>query len=211
VTGELDGAWHLVGRGASIVSLELPAPVGPVATGDAAVADTIVRAIARLFAREAMVEVVEPDASGRLVRRARPVRGQDIAVVTAFREQAAAVQLRLRTYLPHDVSAQVIVQTANALQGLERPLVVVWHPLSGLQAISPFVVDPGRFCVALTRHSVGCLVVGRAGVLDQLDRAPQGPTVPVGVEDDPYLTGLSAHRAILQRLHALNRAVAVAA
>ena len=42
---------------------------------------------------------------------------------------------------------EVVVETANKLQGLEFDVVVAWHPLSGLPEPDGFHLDPGRLCV----------------------------------------------------------------
>ena len=72
--------------------------------------------------------------------------GADIAVVVPHVAQAGAVRALL-SGLP-----DVLVGTANALQGLERAAVVAVHPLAGYRSAESFALDRGRMCVTLSRH-----------------------------------------------------------
>ncbi len=76
----------------------------------------------------------------------RRVQPTDVAVITPHVEQASAVAARLA-----DVPG-VLIGTANQAQGLEREAVVVIHPLAGYREAPHFATDPGRLCVALSRH-----------------------------------------------------------
>jgi hypothetical protein len=109
----------------------------------------------------------------------RPLRPGDIAVGVTHRDQRGYVRTALQTVrgltgLPVD---EVVVDTANVLQGREFEIVVVWHPLSGRRDASEFHLDAGRLCVLLSRHRQACIVVSRGGIRDQL--AGHAPTEPV--------------------------------
>jgi hypothetical protein len=67
-------------------------------------------------------------------------------VITPHVEQASAVAARLA-----DVPG-VLIGTANQAQGLEREAVGVLHPLAGYREAPSVATDPGRPCVALSRH-----------------------------------------------------------
>jgi hypothetical protein len=83
-----------------------------------------------------------------------PLTASGVAVVTAHVAQAAAVRAMLAD-LP-----DVLVGTANQLQGLERAAVVALHPLSGYRDLgSATVADSGRACVMLSRHRVHLTVI----------------------------------------------------
>lgn len=196
----VDDALRLLERGASVAAVELP-PAPPV-QDDPEIAMAIVRLAERLFGRGAHVVAALDD--GEV---ARPLGVDDLAVVCSYREQVTAVQSRLPSWLRD----RVLVETANRLQGLERRVTLVWHPLAGVRQASAFSTDLGRYCVALTRHSVACLVVGRAGMDSVLDRAPAPEAPPLGVDDHPEYEGLHAHRVLLRRLRDLGRIVAVPA
>ena len=53
----------------------------------------------------------------------------------------------------------VLIGTANQAQGLERDAVVVIHPLAGYREAPAFATDPGRLCVALSRHRAHATIV----------------------------------------------------
>ncbi|GCE42603.1 hypothetical protein Rhow_006732 [Rhodococcus wratislaviensis] len=83
----------------------------------------------------------------------RPMTAADIAVVVPHVSQAAAIRALLSDH------PDVLVGTANSLQGLERAAVVVLHPLAGYRTAAPFGLDPGRACVMLSRHRAHMSVV----------------------------------------------------
>ena len=88
-------------------------------------------------------------------RRAAPASSSpaDLAVITPHVEQASAVRARLA-----DVP-EVLIGTANQAQGLEREAVVVLHPLAGYREAPAFATDPGRLCVALSRHRAHATII----------------------------------------------------
>jgi hypothetical protein len=91
--------------------------------------------------------VVDGDGNERLLQP------HDVAVITPHVEQASAVAARLAD-LPG-----VLIGTANQAQGLEREAVVVIHPLAGYREAPSFATDPGRLCVALSRHRAHATIV----------------------------------------------------
>ena len=99
-----------------------------------------------------------------------------IAVGTAHRDQAAAV----RAALAELGAADVTVDTANRLQGMEFDVTVILHPLSGRPDATAFHLETGRLCVLTSRHRHACIVVGRAGVSDLLDEYPSTEPVQLG-------------------------------
>lgn len=85
----------------------------------------------------------------------RPLAPSDIGVVTAHVDQAAAVERRL-VGVPG-----VTVGTADSLQGGEWLATVVWAPPAGVKPVIEFDLDPGRLCVAISRHVTHCIWVER--------------------------------------------------
>lgn len=85
--------------------------------------------------------------------QARRLEPSHVAVITPHVEQASAVAARLA-----DVPG-VLIGTANQAQGLEREAVVVIHPLAGYREAPHFATDPGRLCVALSRHRAHATIV----------------------------------------------------
>lgn len=82
-----------------------------------------------------------------------PLTAAEIAVVVPHVAQAGAVRALLAD-MP-----EVLVGTANALQGLERPAVVALHPGAGYRSAESFWLDAGRMCVTLSRHRAHLTVV----------------------------------------------------
>lgn len=76
----------------------------------------------------------------------RTLAESDVAVVVPHVAQAAAVRATLAD------RPDVLVGTANSLQGLERAAVVAVHPLAGRRSAEAFALDGGRLCVMLSRH-----------------------------------------------------------
>lgn len=110
----------------------------------------------------------------------RQIVPADIAVVAAHVSQAAALRAAL-SGLP-----DVLVGTANQLQGLERPAVVALHPLVGATTITDFNTDPGRACVMFSRH--------RAHLTTIMDSR----TPALLAAGDPAHMGTAAHQTLLR-------------
>lgn len=152
----VDGAIDRLGTG-SVVGLTLATPdSGPPLELDEEVADAAVRVVERLLDRQVDV-VVDGDRE-----RLQP---EDIGLCATH--HVMNVQLELR--LPWKLKDDVIVDTPERWQGLERKVMVMVHPLSGVTRPSDFDLHTGRLCVMASRHKVGLVVVGRDHILDTLD------------------------------------------
>jgi len=187
----LDRAIDRAQAGASIVQVELP----PRITGEADgyLADTIVALIERLFQRAA--HLVDDG-------REQPLTPEMVGVVCGHVSQVSAIVERL----PRPLS-EILVETSDRFQGLERPVMLVYHPLSGRADADDFHLDAGRLCVMLSRHHVACFVVSRGGLTDMLLRhAPSGDRI-LDVEEDGEFEGWRAHLSILQSLKRQGRVV----
>lgn len=182
--GAEDEVLERLASGESLVWRGLPEAAPGV--NDPELADTIAATIARLFARGAVIWDHEGE---------RPLQPGDVGVVCAQVTQVAAVRERLGSGL-----GEVLVETADRFQGLERAIMVAWHPLSGRSEIGAFQLNAGRLCVMLSRHRIGCVVVGRAGIARRLGaEVPMGERV-LGQEGDPVYEGWRAQRRILAGL-----------
>jgi AAA domain-containing protein len=187
----IDGAIDLAARGASLVALELPAIV----TGevDEELACAVVSLITRLLQRR--TELYDGDTEQRITAAMIGVTCAHVSQVNAIRER-----------LPADLS-EVLVETSDRFQGLERPVMVIHHPLSGRVDATLFHLDAGRLCVMASRHRIACFVVSRRGVEDLLLRyAPSGERV-LGLEEDSEFSGWSAHLFIARRLRERDRVI----
>ncbi|MFD5832136.1 AAA domain-containing protein [Streptomyces collinus] len=124
-----------------------------------------------------------------------PLTADRIAVGTAHRDQAAAVRSALTGLGVTDV----VVDTANRLQGREYDVTVVLHPLSGRPDATAFHLETGRLCVLASRHRHACIVVCRAGVTDLLDDYPSTEPVQLGTVVK-FPDGWEANHAVLAHL-----------
>jgi D-alanyl-D-alanine carboxypeptidase len=108
-----------------------------------------------------------------------------VAVITPHVEQASAVAARLAD-LPG-----VLIATPNQAQRLEREAVVIIHPLAGYREAPVFATDPGRLCVALSRHRAHATIVVDANSDAVLCHAQA---------DAPHDTALAVQRRVLTAL-----------
>jgi hypothetical protein len=183
----LDHALNVAAR-EGWARLELPRAA--VLQADPETIDLIAALVKRLFHRRPQV---------RCERTSRPeVLGPSrVAVGVAHNDQKDL----LRAALDAAGLGEVVVETANKLQGLEYELVVVWHPLAGLPEADSFHLDPGRLCVLLTRHRQACVVVGRAGDAELVeDQLPPPTPAYLDWDPDPVLDGWEVHREVFAAL-----------
>lgn len=152
-----------------------------------------VRACAALAAR--LVQRGAQTLSERAVA-SLPVTPSRVAVGTAHRDQAAAVRSALAAQ--HGVT-DVVVDTANRLQGREFDVVIVLHPLSGRRDATAFHLEAGRLCVLTSRHRHACIVVARAGIPELLDAHPSVEPVHLGVPVK-FPDGWEANQAMMAHL-----------
>jgi hypothetical protein len=135
---------HIQLDGAALPELSVQ-PATPLAgPGDSTITATVATRVRELLSGGL---VVDGDGNERLLQP------HDVAVITPHVEQASAVAARLAD-LPG-----VLIGTANQAQGLEREAVVVIHPLAGYREAPSFATDPGRLCVALSRHRAHATIV----------------------------------------------------
>lgn len=111
----------------------------------------------------------------------RPMTAADLAVVVPHVAQAAAVRAHLSDH------PDLLIGTANALQGMERPAAVALHPLAGYREATPFGTDLGRACVMISRHRAHLSLITDATTPNVLAHAEQTPAV-------------TAHRGLLDAL-----------
>ncbi len=183
----LDSALDLAARD-GWVQVELPQAA--VLQADPEAVGLIAKLVARLFDRLPRVRCEREPALAELT----PGR---VAVGVSHNDQKD----QLRIALDDSGLCDVVVETANKLQGLEFEVVVMWHPLSGLPEADEFHLDPGRLCVLLTRHRQACVVIGRAGDRELLDDRPPPPTAAyLGHDSDPLLDGWEIHQAVFDTL-----------
>ena len=154
-----------------------------------------------------LVELLAELAEGALARspsvvdertgpEGQPLTPARLAVGVSHRNQRAAVAIALQRRGLGDV----VVDTANRLQGREFDVVLALHPLSGRSDASAFHLDAGRLCVLATRHRQCCVLVGRAGAERLLSDYPPPGRAVLRVHKDPELDGWEAHARFLEHL-----------
>lgn len=123
-----------------------------------------------------------------------------IAVGVSHREQRSRVEAALAR-LEGDVpgARDIVVDTANRLQGREFDVTVFLHPLSGRRDATAFHLETGRLCVLASRHRHACFVVARAGIPELLDAHPSSEPVHLGLPVS-FPDGWEANQAVLSTL-----------
>jgi len=120
--------------------------------------------------------------------RPRPLTAQDIAVSSSHRVMNSALTAALSQWV-----GEVRVDTPERWQGLERPVMIAIHPLSGVIDPSAFDLETGRLCVMATRHQSALIVLARdhigSTLADFVPSAGQAPGRPdvVGRGHDAHL------------------------
>lgn len=176
------GGWSL---------LELPSAYLPQTDPE------LVQVIASLVSRLLSCSATYQDDAGT----PRSLAAGDLAVGVAHRDQRGFVRLAVDAALEAMglPAGSVVVDTANRLQGRQFQVVVAWHPLSGRRDATEFHLEAGRLCVLMSRHRHACIVVGRAGIRQQLEAYPGTDPVWLG-EALPAVDGWTANLNALEVL-----------
>jgi hypothetical protein len=103
---------------------------------------------------------------------------------------------------------ELSVDTPERWQGLQRPIMIVVHPLSSVTDPSDFDLETGRLCVMASRHQVALIIVTRDHVGKTLTHfipeAAQAPGQP-----DISGRGHAAHSVFWNALSNANRIFAL--
>jgi len=194
----IDRALDALSNGASIVVVIAPPKLLAPEQIDEELAQLQAQIVQRAITRGATWEGVR-----RLTERDIGCADAHVASGAALRRELLGMNISV------DPSTGVLVETPEIWQGLQRPLMVVKHPLSGLRRIDEFALEPGRACVMLSRHQLGCLVVTRAGIADALDDYQHDSGArPTGSEDMIW-AGREAHWALWNELERRSRIFSV--
>jgi len=118
----------------------------------------------------------------------RQLTPTDIGVCATHRAMVGEIHRQLG-----DQFAGVRVDTPERWQGLERPMMVIIHPLSGVMDPTPFDIETGRLCVMASRHQAGLIILARDHVeASIMEFIPTAAHAPGGV--DVVGIGHAAHR-----------------
>jgi hypothetical protein len=115
--------------------------------------------------------------STELGEELRAIRPEDIGVCASHRKMNGEITKKLGPEL-----SGISVDTPERWQGLQKPIMIAVHPLSGVTAPSQFDLSTGRLCVMASRHQVGMIFVARDHVgktiEDVIPYATQAPGQP---------------------------------
>lgn len=183
----IDQALDSISEGKSIVAITIPGEPPPADDRDPAVEEVCGRIVARVLQR-----------GGRWEGRTDLGEAQ-IGVVDSHVLSGNSI----RAQLQRQGNPGVRVATPELWQGQEVPLMLLKHPLSiGAAAPGEFELDPGRFCVMLSRHLLGSIIVTRESVESALrDYLHDASKTPIGSRDMAW-QGFNAHNAVWHALDA---------
>jgi AAA domain len=143
----VDSAIDLLTTG-SVAMLALPTPDGgPPLEEDVEVARAAAALARRLLERKAGVVTESGEAE---------LAPDDIGLAASHRVMNSRMMEALG-----DLAGRVRVDTPERWQGLEKQVMIVVHPLSGVVRPSAFDLATGRLCVMASRHRVGLVLVSR--------------------------------------------------
>ena len=126
---------------------------------DREIAEVAAKIVQRLLQRECLIST---DANEQ--NKPRKLQPVDIGIVSTHNQMNTAIQ----NALPSGTS-DIRVTTPERWQGLERPIMIAIHPLSGVMYPSSFDLETGRLCVMASRHQSACIFVTRDHVGETLD------------------------------------------
>ena len=126
---------------------------------DREIAEVAAKIVQRLLQRDCLIST---DANEQ--NKPRKLQPVDIGIVSTHNQMNTAIQ----NALPSGTS-DIRVTTPERWQGLERPIMIAIHPLSGVMYPSSFDLETGRLCVMASRHQSACIFVTRDHVGETLD------------------------------------------
>ena len=190
----IDVAIDLLSSG-SIAALTVPTPAdGPPLEEDLEVAEIAASVVTRVLERAQQM---------KLHGNESPFGASQIGMIATHR----VMNTRMREALPPEIASEVMIDTAERWQGLERPIMVVIHPVSGVTSPTVFDLETQRLCVMASRHQIGVIIITRdhlATTLHELSpSAEQHPGRP-----DAFGAGREKHEEFWNLLVESGRVVA---
>lgn len=172
--------WDCLGDGRPIALTVPTPPHGPPIEIDHELAHAAAVVVRELLESGAQVR----DGQGPV----RPLAAEDIGVCSTHRVMNAALTSTLLPWIP-----QLSVDTPERWQGLQRPVMIAVHPLSGVTDPSAFDLETGRLCVMASRQQAALIMLTRdhvgqtlANYIPSAEQAPGRPDV-VGRGHDAHV------------------------
>lgn len=168
-------------------ALTIPTPEhGPPVEVDREIAAAAAKIVEELLSADARLRLPDKDSPGKSTTRI--LTPADIGLTSSHRVMNAELGNALGTR-----ANEIRIDTPERWQGLERPVMVAVHPLSGVTDPSAFDLETGRLCVMASRHQAGFILLTRDHVGETLrnyvpsaGQAPGRPDV-VGRGHDAHL------------------------
>ena len=126
---------------------------------DRELAEVTASIVKRLLDRGCMISTNQSESE-----KPRKLKAEDIGIVSTHNQMNTAIQHELASGL-----SKIRVTTPERWQGLQRPVMIAVHPLSGVMFPSSFDLETGRLCVMASRHESACIFVTRDHVGETLD------------------------------------------
>lgn len=177
---ELSNGWGDALATGRPLALTVPTPDhGPPIEVDHEIAQAAANIVNELLSRPARL---------RLDKIGRELTADDLGITSSHRVMNAALASALGS-----LANRIRVDTPERWQGLERPVMIAIHPLSGVSEPSAFDLETGRLCVMASRHQSGLILLTRDHIGETLRNyvpsANQAPSRPdtVGRGHDCHL------------------------
>ncbi len=188
-----DDAIDLLESG-SMAGVTLPTPdEGPPLEEDLELAQAAAGIVERLL---------DSDITIRIDGKERALEPADIGMVASHR----VMNTRMREALSPDVAAEMMVDTAERWQGLQRPVMIAVHPVSGVTDPGVFDLETQRLCVMASRHQIGLIIVTRDHLANTLQELTPSATQHPG-RPDAFGDGLEKHEKFWKDLESSGRVV----
>ncbi|MGK2877845.1 MAG: AAA domain-containing protein [Solirubrobacterales bacterium] len=170
------------------LALTIPTPDhGPPIEVDEHIAAAAARVVRELLESGARIRSEDGD---------RALEPAEIGVTSSHRVMNAALSAALGEW-----GDRLRVDTPERWQGLERPVMIAVHPLSGVTEPSAFDLDTGRLCVMASRHTAGLIVLTRDHIGETLRNFVPGAHQAPG-RPDALGRGHDAHLRFWSQLEA---------
>lgn len=177
---DLSNGWGEALASGRPLALTVPTPdYGPPVEVDYEVAEATAKVVGALIDDGAVI---------RFGGEKRSLTPADVGITSSHRVMNSALSGALGSW-----ANQIRVDTPERWQGLERPVMIAIHPLSGVSDPSAFDLETGRLCVMASRHQSALILVTRDHVGETLrnyvpsaDQAPGRPDT-VGRGHDAHL------------------------
>lgn len=132
---------------------------------DQELASFVAQLPSKLLARQCVISTNDMERSSP-----RRLEVDDIGIVSTHNQMNTAISSALS-----GAAKSINVTTPERWQGLEKPVMIAVHPLSGVSVPSSFALETGRLCVMASRHRSACIFVTRDHVGHTLaTRLPSG-------------------------------------